>query len=402
VNVLRQNITNRYRTLGSLPIGVHGRAANTSGSSYGKKFAVRPATHDDFAAVMAIDVNQMYQGRDYLQDCYHRFLDDPNMHAVVATVDEQTAGFGVLHIFDEGESAIKRAFRVHQDFQKLGLMNMMLDDMDETLSEMQPPVKRVTHATTDDNALRYQKRYKQEGYAEIFRKRMLNYSYRGQDIPALSPSELESTKSVRLLTSNDVIHLFSNKTLVDRLFPNRMLFNTFVGFKTVQGNIKYLINSSAVMFMTSQSIPTSSSKDMEAIQTSNAQDQPMQSNEKAIPYMDMLSCGHLHMSEGVPVYEINIYNTPSNISSLNRHMLQHIHMLKKIIREVTSNNGMLMVTFHDDIADKLIIDVLNKYGIHEEIPDCGSELVWFEQELGENIRESPILERLDSSVGILK
>ena len=46
----------------------------------------RDATEDDYEAVLAIN-NNVYDGRDYIPDRYHRFLKDPSKYAYVAEKD---------------------------------------------------------------------------------------------------------------------------------------------------------------------------------------------------------------------------------------------------------------------------------------------------------------------------
>ena len=209
-------------------------------------------------------------------------------------------------------------------------------------------------------------------------QRILNYCYKGQDINLLRPSDLETTKPVRKLTLDDVTRLFSYNTLVDKLFPNRMLFNKYMGYKTVRGNIKYLINTNASMYISTQSRNLTTLDVCEVNEaSSHGAEQGMISSEEILSDIDMLSCGHLHMAEGGAVYEIDIYTTSSDISALNSHLFHHISLLPK----VTPADGFLMVTFHDVISDKHVIDVLNKFGIYEKMPNSELEKVWFEKEL---------------------
>ena len=63
-----------------------------------EEIAVRQATHEDYAAVMSI--GDVYGGRDYLKEGYHRFLDDPNVYAYVATVDGKTVRTSNLYLMD--------------------------------------------------------------------------------------------------------------------------------------------------------------------------------------------------------------------------------------------------------------------------------------------------------------
>ena len=46
---------------------------------------MRPARHEDYEAIM--EIGDVYEGVDYLPSMYHSFLDDTNIHAVVAEVD---------------------------------------------------------------------------------------------------------------------------------------------------------------------------------------------------------------------------------------------------------------------------------------------------------------------------
>ena len=58
---------------------------------------------------------------------------------------------------------------------------------------------------------------------------------------------------MRQMSIDDVELIFTDKNIVERFFPHSMLFNYYVGYKAVKGNIKYLINDNAWMYASLES-----------------------------------------------------------------------------------------------------------------------------------------------------
>ncbi|XP_013380593.1 histidine N-acetyltransferase isoform X1 [Lingula anatina] len=87
---------------------------------------IRCAALEDFDAVLGIN-DHVYEGLDYLPDCYPRYLTSPHITAYLAELKGEAVAFCIAHVNDDATTLVLRAGRVKPTHQKHGIAERLVE-----------------------------------------------------------------------------------------------------------------------------------------------------------------------------------------------------------------------------------------------------------------------------------
>ena len=336
-----------------------------------EEVTVREARHGDFEAVM--EIGDVYGGTDIVHACFHEFIDDPNIYAVVGVIGEKPVGFYFLHVLDEGESANKRAGRVHKDYRSLGLFQKMTRELDRKVQEIKPPIKRYTFSNTSTNADLYADFYRKEGWVEQFRRPVVYLRCNVQSIPPVK--EPEQNSSMWKMSVKDIQLFLKDKTMIEAFLPHSMFFNFYMGYKPVAGNIKYLVNDHAEMYATFEC------DGIRKIRKQNGFDSlKVGENNLDLDMMktiDLISCSTSMKSDtGATIYSIDMYSPTYPRAAMEKHLTAHAEFIRN-----TQSDGVVLVTVNDDRMVGDAVAILADCGIVDRLNNFETHKAWWEKHL---------------------
>uniref|UniRef100_A0A0B7A0F0 N-acetyltransferase domain-containing protein n=2 Tax=Arion vulgaris TaxID=1028688 RepID=A0A0B7A0F0_9EUPU len=320
----------------------------------------RPEDYDDL-----MEMGDVYGGKDYLICHYHSYFDDPAIYPLVAEIDGKAVGYYMNHIIDNGRTLIKRAGRVHPKYRGKGTFHLLSEALDKYRKEFFPGVGYEVFGTTN-RADRAAKEFKDKGFVELIRKRILNMTVRLNELQGLD----NQVPTVTKMTYDDIRLLFANDEAVNRLIPQRVLFNWFLGYRIVESNIKYIHDDNAFVLASTSS--TSS-------QPVPVEDRHLHNfTPEAINQIDILSCAHKHVGVLGLSYQIDIYTADGfDKSMIKAHLIKHYNDFSNSTKE----DGVTMVSFNSNVNEELVIASLKELGIVDFIPGMESHKIFYERKL---------------------
>ncbi|EDO43641.1 predicted protein, partial [Nematostella vectensis] len=109
---------------------------------------VRLALESDYMQVVKMSKG-IYEGFDYLPQCYHVWLRQPNRHVFVAVAGEQIIGLTSAWLIDNGKTLLSQAGRVNPDYRGQGVYRKLEKEKCKFVKEKYPKV-RVMRMTADN------------------------------------------------------------------------------------------------------------------------------------------------------------------------------------------------------------------------------------------------------------
>jgi GNAT superfamily N-acetyltransferase len=101
----------------------------------------------------------IYGGHDYFPGEFINYLNDPNRRILIADKDGKAVGLQVVHIIDEGETAIAQSLRVHLEYRRQGIGKRLIEECRIYVKENFPQVKFERYAAnTSPERLAIQKK----------------------------------------------------------------------------------------------------------------------------------------------------------------------------------------------------------------------------------------------------
>lgn len=335
---------------------------------------IRKARHEDYDDIL--EIGDAMGGRDFIYFFFHAAVDDPNVQSFVAVVGKKVVGLYYLQINDNGQSATKKGARVHKDFQNRGIHTLLSETLDKKVLE-NPKIKRVTLILQNIED-RLFKRFNQNGYHELLRKRSLNFVFNVKNIRQLNNNELTSIANVKKMTSEDLKSLFENEVVVERIFPGKLFFDKISVLRTFDGNIPYLINDNASVYATTTSHCQDKDVSNDSSHTTNEKVRNFTDGE--ISRIDMVSSNLIFPAhDGTLMYMMDIYSS-TIVSSLMAHMQFHL----KTVKEVNKENGVLTCAFDDEGLANDMIPFITDFGFGKEVNFPDSVKFWYEKDVCRN------------------
>ncbi|CAG5116435.1 unnamed protein product [Candidula unifasciata] len=326
---------------------------------------IRPARPEDFNDLMGI--GDVYYGRDYLKAHYHTYFDNPDIYPLVAELDGKAIGFYMSHIIDGGRTLIKRAARVHPNYRDKKIFHQLSDALDRHREQFLPHLEYEVFGATnkvDGSAGGFQKK----GFTEIVRKRILNLLVPTDNLKGLDANPDEAAR-LTLMTYDDVKLLFANKDVVNRMVPNGVLYNWFLGYKIFEENIEHFVNDNAFVFASTSS----------ATPAKESVDRPNHNfTADSIKLIDILSFARKHEGGGGLTYWIDLYTAEGYDDTLIKtHLLKHLEDYKRS----TNKDGILIITLNPGLGEELVLACLKDYGIVDFVPNTETHTVFYERKL---------------------
>ncbi|XP_028403817.1 histidine N-acetyltransferase-like [Dendronephthya gigantea] len=105
---------------------------------------IRLGDKSDFPAVLEMSKG-VYEGLDYFIGEFLNYLDDPNRRILIAEKDGKTVGLRVIHIIDDGETAIVQSLRVHLEYRRQGIGKRLIQECRNFVRKNFPKVKFERH-----------------------------------------------------------------------------------------------------------------------------------------------------------------------------------------------------------------------------------------------------------------
>lgn len=255
-NVKQNESPMDYRT------SVRNDASGRCGISPVGKVTLRKATLEDEEAVLAF--GDVYGGRDYLFALYSDFINDPDTYAIVAVLDDKVVGFALTGTFDGGQTVLKRAGRVDENYRGRGVLQTMDADLHRHSAEERSLVKyeQLVNTERQDRLIDH---FQGQGYRPIYRK--------GRLFKSLDPSKFWSAQSdqpstrssldlnLHEMNPQDLSVLFQAETAEPRVFPHGRLCNFSLGLRLVDENIPVILNRRGGAFYTMDTTYPSSEND---------------------------------------------------------------------------------------------------------------------------------------------
>ncbi|BFZ20330.1 hypothetical protein BsWGS_23368 [Bradybaena similaris] len=331
---------------------------------------IRQARPEDLQDLL--EIGDLYGGRDYLVAHYHTYFNNPIIYPLVAEVDGKAVGFYMNHYIDGGRTLIKRTARVHENYRGKGIFHLLSHALDKHREEFWPQVEYEVFGTTTDRADRAAKEFEEKGFVQLVQKRILNMYVRLDDFKGLDVNPKDSSR-VTKMTYDDVKLLFSNADAVKRLFPNKVLFNWFLGYKPLESNIRYIVAEDAFVFAS-----TSSLTPLPTAPIDSAAGKSHNFTVDEINDINLLSFAHKHFGRNAMTYSVDLYTTDGYDSSLIKtHLAKHL----QDFRQSTNKDGIVFVTFTSSVSEELVVAYLKDLGVVDFIPNMETHTVFFERKL---------------------
>ena len=210
---------------------------------------IRLAAKSDLSAVWEMS-NGLYGGLDTLPYTFLHMLDDPQHTVLVVVKDGKAVGLRVIHIIENGETAIFEGLRVHAAYRGQGIAKQIMKASEQYVREHFPGVKviRYSVSTRDKSRLALQVKYDDRvsfklAICACFVDPSKTASILQQYVIAFKSTNV---KEVNIKDIN--MHLKSHIKLDHVLFHNNF-FVTFAPLKAVVSNIDHgLINDEQNFF----------------------------------------------------------------------------------------------------------------------------------------------------------
>ena len=101
---------------------------------------IRLAKEADLPAILEMSKG-VYRGHDYFPGEFLNYLKDSSRRILIAVKDGRAVGLQVVHIIDEGETAIVQALRVHLSYRCQGIGKQLIEECRNYVKENFPRVK---------------------------------------------------------------------------------------------------------------------------------------------------------------------------------------------------------------------------------------------------------------------
>ncbi|KAH9489349.1 hypothetical protein Btru_051702 [Bulinus truncatus] len=319
---------------------------------------IRRVLAEDYNDVMSIGA--FFDGRDYLAYTYHQVINDPDVYAVVAEVKGQVVGFKMKQFIDGGQSVVGRAARVHPSFRKMGIKQLMGDELDRHMIENDTDVRYIHWGVSDQVVDRVTGEYRDLGFCEIHRKPVLHFEYTVTDLNFIN-TEVE-LPVVHHFGYDDVKILITLEDVIERLFPMKRLFNCTVAYRYLESNMKYLVGENKEVFATVLS-PSQSTNGL----------------KHSYHDLDMVTFVNWWVGEAGLIYCIDIYATKDhNDLSILAHAQKHTDVIRRL---QLAAKGVMAITLGDHVSPEKVKSAMRRVGVDTVITNLETMTFYFEKEL---------------------
>ena len=101
---------------------------------------IRNAVEFDLADVLEMSKG-VYGDYDYFSGEFLNFLNDPSRRILIVEKEGKAVGLQVIHIIDEGETAIGQGLRVHVKYRDQGIGKRLIQESRNYVKENFPQVE---------------------------------------------------------------------------------------------------------------------------------------------------------------------------------------------------------------------------------------------------------------------
>lgn len=413
-----------------------------------EEISLRRAVLADKEAVMSL--GDMYSGRDYLSALYSELVESPDTYPVVAVINEKVVGFYMTTTFDGGKTIMKRAGRVDESFRGRGLFKLMEEELERHTAHRRLQAVYETLANTD-KVDHLADRFLSKGYNSVYRKGVINKLLRLSDSSTCKPPSSATPTMVELIekstfappTRQDLIKesslvapptklqvdndsqpsapptklevyemnpealsiLFKAETSKARLFPQKRLFNFFLGYRLQDENIPLLLEKRGGAFysmdtkinvlpkdkdmndnveLTLNNSGNSKNYNNHFSETNNTnaviRDNPKEElTLRDAQHVAMVTFYYFFPTRTGFLYFIDVYAAPQ-LSNSSDHLVSHLQRhLRVATRHFHNTDGILTLAFDLHLSRDTIASTLDRYGISDDLPGQESFQILYER-----------------------
>ncbi|RUS69345.1 hypothetical protein EGW08_022891 [Elysia chlorotica] len=343
---------------------------------------IRRALLSDEAAVMSL--GDVYSGRDYLFALYSDLVQDPDTYPVVAVVNNVVVGFYLTEPFDGGVTVIKRAGRVAESYRGRGVFHLMEAELERHTAHERSQVMYEAVARTDkvDHLI---DRFLSKGYRPVYRKGIMNKLLKPSNY-GRQGNNTHLTLDLKEMSRQDLSLMFHAENDEPRLFPQKRLFNFYLGYRLMDENIPSILckGGGAFYSATKNDVRTDgcepyhkpngnvqSQNGSSHIRTIDNRSSSADSNMKAkindVKRIAMVTFYRFLPTRTGYLYFLDVYATPEAVTSrdyLQSHLQRHLFTAR---RHFPKTNGILCVAHDLHIPKDLISSSLAQLGICEDL-----------------------------------
>ena len=197
---------------------------------------VRLAKKTDLSAVWEMSEG-MYAGLDVLPERFLHMLDDPQCKVLVAVKKDKVVGLRVVHILEDGKTAIYQGLRVHKDYQGQGIAKELIKATEEYVRKDFPSVSTIRYSVTNLSKSRLALQMKCDDRMVLQLAGCACLVDPNTTSSVLQRfSDVSTSTNVKEVNIND-INIFLKQNKIDHILFNNSFFESYDSFKAIQSNI---------------------------------------------------------------------------------------------------------------------------------------------------------------------
>ena len=196
---------------------------------------VRLANEADLPAVLEMSEG-VYGGDDYFPEEFLNFLNDPNQRIFIAEINGKVVGLRVMHIVDEGETAIGHSLRVHFKYRCQGIGKRLIQECRNYVKANFSQVKFERYLTGSDARLAIQKKSDDVQFHEAVAFACLVNGDASELSPPLASCPIDRIMDLTLLHKTELETILNQDKLRKILFKGKYI-GVRQPFKALASNI---------------------------------------------------------------------------------------------------------------------------------------------------------------------
>ncbi|XP_028403692.1 histidine N-acetyltransferase-like [Dendronephthya gigantea] len=198
---------------------------------------IRLADEADLPAVIRIS-ESVYGGNDYFLGEFLNFVKDPNRLILIAEKDGKAVGLQVIHIIDDGETAIAQSLRVHLEYRRQGIGKRLIQECRNFVRKNFPKVKFERYSVTSQGVERLgiQKKSADVLFHEVIFFACLVNGAESELSSRVSKLSTDQCSKLKQLNRTEFECLLNQEELGDILFQDTYIVH-WQPFKALASNI---------------------------------------------------------------------------------------------------------------------------------------------------------------------
>ncbi|XP_028407504.1 histidine N-acetyltransferase-like [Dendronephthya gigantea] len=173
---------------------------------------IRLANEADLPAVLEMSEG-IYDGHDYFASEFRNYLNDPNRRILIAVMDDKAVGLQVMHVIDEGETAIAHSLRVNCKYRCQGIGKRLIQECRNYVKANFPQVKFERYVTRSNARLAIQEKSDDVQFHEAAAFVCLVKGNTSELRSRLTSYSIDQTTNLKQLNKTDLERILTQDTL---------------------------------------------------------------------------------------------------------------------------------------------------------------------------------------------